>query len=87
MNKKNFISSIILGISAAAVATTPAIAEKTSKMEKCYGVVKAGKNDCSDSKGIHSCAGSAKVDASKTEWILLPEGICNRIVGGSTKAN
>lgn len=82
MNKKTFISSVILGISSIAVATSPALA-KDSKLEKCYGVVKAGKNDCATAKATHSCAGSAKVDGGKDEWILLPKGDCERIVGGS----
>ena len=82
MNKKTFISSVILGIASIATISSPAIA-KDSKMEKCYGVVKSGKNDCSSKSGSHSCAGSAKVDGSKDEWVLLPKGSCERIVGGS----
>jgi uncharacterized membrane protein len=59
-----------------------------AKMEKCYGVVKSGKNDCSSAKkGGHSCAGEAKSNADKSEWILLPEGICERLNGGSLKAS
>ncbi|MFT6076894.1 MAG: putative membrane protein [Myxococcota bacterium] len=81
MNKKTFISSVILGVASIAVATTPALA-KSSKMEKCYGVVKAAQNDCSSKDGAHSCAGSAKTDGDKNEWIYLPKGACKRIVGG-----
>ncbi len=58
---------------------------EAGKMEKCYGIVKAGKNDCGASDGSHSCAGYAKKDADPTEWILLPEGTCGRIVGGEVK--
>ena len=54
-----------------------------SKMEKCYGVVKAGKNDCADAKQIHSCAGEAKINGSKTEWVYLPKGTCEKLVNGS----
>ena len=50
-------------------------------MEKCYGVVKAGKNDCGANG--HGCAGQAKVDGDKNEWLSLPKGGCERIVGGS----
>jgi uncharacterized membrane protein len=50
-------------------------------MEKCYGVVKAGKNDCGANS--HGCAGQAKVDGDKNEWLSLPKGSCERIVGGS----
>lgn len=49
--------------------------------EKCYGVAKAGKNDCGWSGG--SCAGSATEDAHPETWIYLPKGACEKIVGGS----
>jgi hypothetical protein len=39
MNKKTFISSVIIGAASIVIATTPALAK--SQMEKCYGVVKA----------------------------------------------
>lgn len=51
-------------------------------MEKCYGVVKAGQNDCSDKQGKHSCAGGATKDGDKNEWVLLPKGTCTKIVNG-----
>ena len=49
--------------------------------EKCHGIVKAGKN-VFGAIG-HGCAGQAKVDGDKNEWISLPKGTCERIVGGS----
>lgn len=49
--------------------------------EKCAGIVKAGHNDCA-AHG-HSCAGQAKTDGDPQEWILLPEGTCSKIVGGT----
>lgn len=52
------------------------------EMEKCYGVAKAGKNDCAGNG--HSCAAQSKSDQSAKEWIHLPKGTCDRIVGGST---
>ncbi len=50
-------------------------------MEKCHGIVKAGKNDCGANG--HGCAGQAKTDGDKNEWITLPRGTCERIFGGS----
>ena len=52
------------------------------KMEKCYGVAKAGKNDCAAGPGT-SCAGSSKTDAQKDAWMYVPKGTCEKIVGGS----
>lgn len=49
-------------------------------MEKCAGIVKAGKNDCGTSK--LSCAGTSKVDSDKETWIAVPKGTCEKIVGG-----
>ena len=51
--------------------------------EKCEGVVKAGMNDCGTSK--HSCSGQAKADSDKGEWLYVPEGTCNKIVGATIK--
>ncbi len=48
--------------------------------EKCGGVVKAGQNECGTAK--HGCAGQAASDALPEEWIVLPKGLCARIVGG-----
>ena len=51
------------------------------KMEKCYGVVKAGKNDCGNGK--HSCAAQGVKDGDKSEWIYVPKGTCVKLSGGS----
>jgi len=51
--------------------------------EKCQGVAKAGMNDCGANG--HGCAGQAKVDGDKNEWVYLPEGTCEKIVGGVVK--
>lgn len=51
-------------------------------MEKCYGVAKAGRNDCATE--THGCGGEAKVDGDQSEWMLVPTGLCQKIVGGST---
>lgn len=54
-------------------------------MEKCAGIAKAGKNDCGTSK--HSCAGQATKDGDKEEWLYVPTGTCDKIVGGTVKAD
>lgn len=57
--------------------------------EKCYGVVRAGKNDCAAADGKHDCAGAGTQDAAPGEWVNVPAGLCDRLVGGSKepKAN
>jgi len=80
----NVLKSAVAGILALAVAV-PGIAEAkkstpTQQMEKCYGIVKAGLNDCQTAG--QSCAGSATKDNQADAFIFLPKGICNKIVGG-----
>ena len=52
------------------------------KAEKCYGVAKAGKNDCQTASS--SCAGTSKRDGQIDAWVYIPAGLCTRIVGGKT---
>ena len=66
------------------LATTSAHAMAEGK-EKCYGVVKAGHNDCANAAKTHSCAGYSTVDADGGEWVAVPKGLCEKLVGGSTK--
>lgn len=60
------IAAAVAGaVSLAAVTTAaPALAAKV----KCYGISKAGQNDCANGKGTHSCAGQSKVSFSGDEW-------------------
>jgi uncharacterized membrane protein len=51
------------------------------KSEKCFGVSKAGKNDCQTART--SCAGTSRRDAQGDAWIYVPAGTCERLVGGS----
>lgn len=50
--------------------------------EKCYGVAKAGKNDCASLNKTHSCAGQAKADGDANEWVYVPAGLCDKLAGG-----
>ena len=54
-------------------------------MEKCYGVAKAGKNDCAAGPGT-SCAGTSTKDGQKNAWMLVPKETCDKLVGGSLEA-
>jgi uncharacterized membrane protein len=76
-------SAAVAGLFALATLTGTGAAYAADKPEKCYGVVKAGKNDCQTSAG--SCAGTAKEDGQPDAWIYLPKGTCEKIVGGSLK--
>ena len=51
-----------------------------SETERCFGVVKTGKNDCANAK--LSCATQSTKDSDLDEWIAVPKGLCERLVGG-----
>ena len=83
-NVKLLVASAVSAALAVGLATasTSAMAAK-GDMEKCYGVVKAGKNDCGTKS--HACAGQAASDGGDKEWVYLPKGTCDKLVGGTTK--
>ena len=70
-------SLLILGLTSGSVNA----AEKP-EMEKCFGIAKAGKNDCSTKKSSHSCAGHATKDRDVTDFVVVPKGTCEKIAGG-----
>jgi uncharacterized membrane protein len=75
-------SLIALGAVSTAQAADDQAMGPDKNSEKCFGVAKAGKNDCAANG--HSCAGQAKKDADGKEWVQVPKGTCEKIVGGST---
>ena len=87
MNKRQaMIAAALAGICAAASSTAFAHnhgSEKGDKAdkEKCYGVAKAGQNDCASSNGSHTCAGEAKTDNDATEWKYVAKGTCEKAGG------
>jgi len=85
MNKKDKFS-IYAGAIAATLILTPETTRAEIEQEKCFGIVKAGKNDCAAADGSHSCASYSKLDASPYEWMLLPKGTCKNIVGALSEA-
>jgi uncharacterized membrane protein len=84
---KTAIGSSLLGalaVAAVAVAANAAPAVQPAGSEKCFGIAKAGKNDCAG--GAHSCAGQATKDMDKSTYVYLPAGLCAKIAGGNNKA-
>jgi uncharacterized membrane protein len=81
MNTKMLVASAVAAALALPLVSSagPAPAPKF-EAEKCYGVAKAGKNDCETR--MSSCAGTSKRDNQKDAWIYMPKGACERIVNG-----
>ena len=78
-------SAVAASILAVALVSNTGLAHAGKEgYEKCQGVVKAGMNDCGANG--HGCSGNAKVDGDANEWIYVPEGTCEKIVGGEVKA-
>jgi uncharacterized membrane protein len=74
----------LVAVTGPSFAADDAAKEKAGATEKCYGVAKAGKNECAAAS--HSCQGMSKKDGDGKEWIKLPKGTCEKIVGGSLTA-
>jgi len=90
-NNKNIIkmalgTTLILGLSQSAYSLKTAEeikanvkAQKAAGREKCAGRILAGLNDCPTS--MHACAGMADEDGNFEEYIWMPKGTCEKIVG------
>ena len=72
---------IAIASALAAALVLPAATQAQGNMERCYGVAKAGKNDCQTANS--SCAGTSKRDNQGDAWIYIPAGSCEKLVGGS----
>ena len=66
---------------AAVLSLSTAGAARADDNEKCYGIAKAGMNDCQATS--HSCAGTVATDGEGDSWIYVPAGTCQKLVGGS----
>jgi uncharacterized membrane protein len=53
-------------------------------LQKCYGINAVSKNDCAE--GAHSCAGQADMARDPKSFVLLPQGDCQKIAGGTLTA-
>jgi len=77
MRNTVFVASAL----AAALSLALAAGAQAQDTERCYGVAKAGQNDCK--AGSHDCKGQSEVDADPDSFVLLPVGTCKKIEGAS----
>ncbi|MDH4050631.1 MAG: DUF2282 domain-containing protein [Rubrivivax sp.] len=77
MNKRLVISSAFASALALGLAGQVAAQEQ----EQCYGIAKAGQNDCASLSGSHSCAGMSKVDNAPEDWKHVAKGTCKDMKG------
>jgi uncharacterized membrane protein len=72
------IAAAAASVMSLAFVATPAAAQEK---EKCYGIAKAGQNDCANLAGTHDCSGKSKVDMDKGEWKYVAKGTCKSMKG------
>ena len=81
MNQRLVISSALASVLAMGLVSAAGAADGPPPKEKCYGIPKAGQNDCANLSGSHTCAGQAKVDKGADEWAYVPGGTCKKMGG------
>ncbi|MCG2585648.1 DUF2282 domain-containing protein [Massilia sp. TS11] len=77
MNKRHALIAAAL----ATACVSASAADKMADKEKCYGIAKAGQNDCATGDGTHSCAGQSKKDNAPNEWKFVAKGSCEKMGG------
>ena len=82
MNQRFIASSALASVLALGLLSGAQAADEKGK-EKCYGVAKAGQNDCANLSGTHSCAGQAKAEMGADEWKYVAKGTCAKLGGKS----
>ena len=80
MNQRTVITAAAASLMSLAMLSSPALAQNAAK-EKCFGIAKAGQNDCANLAGTHSCAGQSKVDNDKGERKYVAAGTCKQMSG------
>ena len=79
MNQRLVLSSALA--SALTLGLIGSVAAQGSDKEKCFGIAKAGQNDCANLSGSHSCAGQSKADMAADEWKYVAKGTCKDMKG------
>lgn len=78
MTQRAMIAAAAAAVMSLSMVAMPAAAQEK---EKCFGIAKAGQNDCASISGTHSCAGQSKVDMDKGEWKYVAKGTCKDMKG------
>ncbi|WCM24253.1 DUF2282 domain-containing protein [Paraburkholderia bryophila] len=71
----------LIAAALAGLAAAPINAAHADEKVQCYGIAKAGQNDCASKTGVHSCAGEAKVDNDQGDFKTVPKGTCKKMGG------
>jgi len=85
MKTSLLVSSALAGALSLGLVAQAAAADEKVAREKCYGIAKAGQNDCANLSGSHSCAGQSKAGDAAEEWNYVPKGQCKSLGGMSAE--
>ena len=83
MNSHLIASSALASVLAMGLVNAAHAADDSKRKEQCFGIAKAGSNDCANLSGSHSCAGQAKVAMGVDEWNYVAKGTCAKLGGKS----
>ena len=83
MNHRLVASTALASVLAMGLIGAAQAQDGAKDKEKCYGVAKAGANDCANLSGSHSCAGQNKTAMAPDEWNYVAKGTCAKM-GGKT---
>jgi uncharacterized membrane protein len=76
------LAAALLGAVSLATMSVPAQAEGV----KCFGISKAGENDCANAAGTHSCKGQSTDTYSGADWKVAASLFECHSMGGQTEA-
>ena len=81
MKQQTTIQAAVAGLLALGLAASVSagpVPPDASK-DKCFGIAKAGQNDCA--AGKHACAGQSTADNDPLSWKYVARGTCEKIGG------
>lgn len=83
MDRNALAAAAIAGL--LALGSASAMAQDKKNMEKCWGVAKAGQNDCGSNATAHSCAGQSKSNYDPNDFKAVKSGTCVKMGGSLTQ--
>jgi len=81
MDQKTLVAAAVAGLFALGTAGLAQAADQ----EKCWGVAKAGQNECGSNKTAHACAGQSKMDYDPNDFKVVKAGTCVDMGGSLTQ--
>lgn len=88
METKKIATAIVSGVIATSLSmasmSAHAVHKPTGTQERCYGIAKAGQNDCGGPGTGHSCQGQSTKNNDPYDYKIMPKGSCTKLGGSLT---